>query len=218
MENLTCTLVGLKEGINMAFIIGLTGGIASGKSTVANMLKNWGITVIDADVESRLAVEKGEEAYNQIVSHFSKNILLENGSINRAKLGEIIFNNKEERMILNEIVHPAVRKRMLQKQESAEKNGETIIIMDIPLLFESELTGMVDKTLLVYVDEKIQLQRLMERNNYSRQEALARIQSQMPLSEKKKLADVVIENNGLLEQTEQQLKNILIEWGFKKEA
>ena len=201
----------------MALIIGLTGGIASGKSTIANMLKNEGITVIDADVESRLAVEQGEEAYDHIVNHFSKSILLEDGSINRAKLGEIIFNNKEERMKLNEIVHPAVRKRMLQKKESAENNGEAIIIMDIPLLFESKFTELVDKTLLVFVDEDIQLQRLMERNHYSKQEALARIHSQMPLAEKKRLADVVIDNNGSLEQTELQLKNVLSEWGFQKE-
>ena len=201
----------------MALIIGLTGGIASGKSTIANMLKNEGITVIDADVESRLAVEQGEEAYDHIVNHFSKSILLEDGSINRAKLGEIIFNNKEERMKLNEIVHPAVRKRMLQKKESAENHGEAIIIMDIPLLFESKFTELVDKTLLVFVDEDIQLQRLMERNHYSKQEALARIHSQMPLAEKKRLADVVIDNNGSLEQTELQLKNVLSEWGFQKE-
>ena len=201
----------------MALIIGLTGGIASGKSTVANMLKNEGITVIDADLESRLAVEQGEEAYDHIVNHFSKSILLEDGSINRAKLGEIIFNIKEERMKLNEIVHPAVRKRMLQKKESAENHGEAIIIMDIPLLFESEFTELVDKTLLVFVDEDIQLQRLMERNHYSKQEALARIHSQMPLAEKKRLADVVIDNNGSLEQTELQLKNVLSEWGFQKE-
>ena len=201
----------------MALIIGLTGGIASGKSTIANMLKNEGITVIDADVESRLAVEQGEEAYDHIVNHFSKSILLEDGSINRAKLGEIIFNNKEERMKLNEIVHPAVRKRMLQKKESAKNNGEAIIIMDIPLLFESKFTELVDKTLLVFVDEDIQLQRLMERNHYSKQEALARIHSQMPLAEKKRLADVVIDNNGSLEQTELQLKNVLSEWGFQKE-
>lgn len=201
----------------MALIIGLTGGIASGKSTIANMLKNEGITVIDADVESRLAVEQGEEAYDHIVNHFSKSILLEDGSINRAKLGEIIFNIKEERMKLNEIVHPAVRKRMLQKKESAENNGEAIIIMDIPLLYESKFTELVDKTLLVFVDEDIQLQRLMERNHYSKQEALARIHSQMPLAEKKRLADVVIDNNGSLEQTELQLKNVLSEWGFQKE-
>ncbi len=202
----------------MALIIGLTGGIASGKSTVANMMKQLGITVVDADLESRLAVEKGEEAYNHIVNHFGKNILLKDGSIDRAKLGEIIFNNKEERMKLNEIVHPAVRERMLQKKESAMNKGESIIVMDIPLLFESNFTGLVDKTLLVFVDEDIQLQRLMERNHYSRVEALARIQSQMPLLEKKRLCDVSIDNNGSLEQTEGQLKKILSQWGFKKEA
>ena len=202
----------------MALIIGLTGGIASGKSTVASMLKKEGITVIDADVESRLAVEKGEEAYDRIVNHFSKNILLEDGSINRAKLGEIIFNNNEERMKLNEIVHPAVRKRMLQRKENAINKGESVIILDIPLLFESEFTELVDKTLLVFVDEDIQLQRLMERNHYSRQEALARIHSQMPLIEKKRLADVIIDNNGSIEQTELQLKHVLTDWGFKKEA
>ena len=174
--------------------------------------------MIDADVESRLAVEKGEEAYDGIVNHFSKNILHEDGSIDRAKLGEIIFNNKEERMKLNEIVHPAVRKRMLQKKENAENKGESVIIMDIPLLFESEFTQLVDKTLLIFVDEDIQLQRLMERNHFSRQEALARIHSQMPLLEKKRLADVTIDNNGTIEQTELQLKKILAEWGFKKEA
>lgn len=202
----------------MALIIGLTGGIASGKSTVASLLKKAGITVIDADVESRLAVEKGEEAYDHIVNHFSKNILLKDGSIDRAKLGEIIFNNKEERMKLNEIVHPAVRKRMLQKKEQAENKGEHVIVMDIPLLFESEFTELVDQTLLVFVNEDIQLQRLMERNHYSRQEALARIHSQMPLTEKKRLADAVIDNNGTLEQTKLQLKKVLLEWGFKKEA
>ena len=202
----------------MALIIGLTGGIASGKSTVANMMKNWGITVIDADVESRLAVEKGEEAYDHIVNHFSKNILLEDGSIDRAKLGEIIFNNKEERIKLNEIVHPAVRKRMLQKKENAINKGESIIIMDIPLLFESGFTQLVDKTLLIFVDEDIQLQRLMERNHFSRDEALARIQSQMPLLEKKRLADVYIDNNGTVEQTKQKLKQVLSGWGFQKEA
>jgi dephospho-CoA kinase len=107
---------------------------------------------------------------------------------------------------------------MLQKKESAKSHGEAIIIMDIPLLFESKFTELVDKTLLVFVDEDIQLQRLMERNHYSRQEALARIHSQMPLTEKKRLADVIIDNNGSIEQTELQLKNVLAKWGFKKEA
>jgi dephospho-CoA kinase len=207
-----------ERDLDMAMIIGLTGGIASGKSTVSEMLKNWGIPVIDADIEARLAVEPGEEAYGQILNHFGKSILYEDGSINRARLGEIIFNNEGERMILNEIVHPAVRKRMAEKQEIAQSKGESMIIMDIPLLFESELRSTVDRTLLVYVDEEIQLQRLMARNNYTKEEAVARIQSQMPLIEKKKLADAVIDNNGSIQQTKSQLTNILKQWGYKKEA
>lgn len=202
----------------MAMIIGLTGGIASGKSTVSAMLKNWGIPVIDADIEARLAVEQGEEAYDQIVNHFGKSILYENGSINRARLGEIIFNNEKERMILNGIVHPAVRKRMVEKQEAAQSKGASMIVLDIPLLFESGLRNTVDRTLLVYVDTEVQLQRLMERNNYTKEEALARIQSQMPLIEKKKLVDAVVDNNGSIQQTESQLNNILKQWGYREEA
>ncbi|WP_394233185.1 dephospho-CoA kinase [Niallia oryzisoli] len=202
----------------MAMIIGLTGSIASGKSTVSEMIRNLGITVIDADIEARLAVEKGEDAYHKIVDHFGQAILLEDGSINRAKLGDIIFNNEQERMVLNGIVHPAVRNRMAEKREKAVNRGESLVVMDIPLLFESKLTKMVDRIVLVYVDEEVQLFRLMKRNQYSKEEALARIQSQMSLREKKELADAVIDNNGSLEQTERQLYNILKEWGFKKEG
>ncbi len=200
----------------MTLVIGLTGGIASGKSTVANMLKESGITVIDADIEARLAVEPGEIAYNKIAEHFGKSILLENGTINRAKLGEIIFNDQEERTVLNGIVHPAVRERMNEKKEAAIKRNESIVIMDIPLLFESKLTDQVERTLLIYVDEATQLKRLMERNNYSENEAMVRIQSQMPLKEKKALADFIIDNSGTLEQTKTQLSGILSEWGYKE--
>jgi dephospho-CoA kinase len=202
----------------MSVVIGLTGGIASGKSTVSNMLKKKGITVIDADIESRLAVEPGEEAYNDIVNHFGATILLEDGSINRAKLGEIVFNQKSELKILNGIVHPAVRKRMQDKKKSAISRGESVVVLDIPLLFESKLTTMVDKTLLVFVDPAVQLERLMKRNKFSEQEARARISSQMPLQEKIYLADAVINNNGTVEQTEEQLNDILMKWGFEKEA
>lgn len=199
----------------MTLVIGLTGGIASGKSTVSNMCREQGITIIDADIEARHAVEPGEKAYAQIVEHFGKEILLADGTINRAKLGEIIFNHKEERMVLNSIVHPAVRERMNAQKEAAIARNEEIIIMDIPLLFESNLTHLVDRSLLVYVDEAAQLKRLMERNQYTKEEAMSRIRSQMPLKEKKILADWVIDNSGTLEQTRVQLYRILEECGFK---
>ncbi|MED3563104.1 dephospho-CoA kinase [Bacillus xiapuensis] len=197
----------------MSLVIGLTGGIASGKSTVSNMFKEMHITVIDADVEARLAVEKGEPAYLKIVESFGREILLSNEEIDRPKLGSIIFHNEEKRQLLNEIVHPEVRKRMRQQMEAAVSKKEEIVVLDIPLLFESKLTYMVEKTILVYVDQEVQLQRLMERNHLSKDEALARIQSQMPLAEKVNLADAILNNNGTLLETKHQLINVLAQWG-----
>jgi dephospho-CoA kinase len=196
----------------MSLVIGLTGGIASGKSTVSNMLKEMDITVIDADVEARLAVEKGEPAYQKIVADFGDEIVLPNGEIDRQKLGSIIFHNTEKRQLLNSIVHPEVRKRMNDQVDAAKSQGEKVIVLDIPLLFESKLTSIVEKTILVFVDRGVQLQRLMERNDLSFEEAEARVNSQMPLGEKVALADAVIDNNGLVEKTREQLIEILQKW------
>ncbi|MEH7300411.1 dephospho-CoA kinase, partial [Neobacillus drentensis] len=192
----------------MSLVIGLTGGIASGKSTVSTMFKEMNIRVVDADVEARLAVMKGEAAYFQIIDTFGKDILLD-GEIDRQELGSIIFHQEEKRKLLNEIVHPEVRKRMMEQVEKAQQTGEEVIVLDIPLLFESKLTYMVEKTILVYVDYDIQLERLMKRNSLSIDDAKARIQSQMPLNEKIKLADAVINNNGSIEETKKQLINVL---------
>lgn len=199
----------------MSLVIGLTGGIASGKSTVSNMLEELNITVVDADIEARLAVEKGEPAYQKIIGEFGYDILLDNEEIDRQKLGSLIFHDAEKRQLLNSIVHPEVRNRMNNKIESAVKGGEQVVVLDIPLLFESKLTHMVEKTILVYVDRDVQLKRLMERNSLSLAEAEARINSQMPLSEKVALADAVIDNNGSLDETKKQLSEILKSWGIK---
>ena len=198
----------------MSLVIGLTGGIASGKSTVSTMFKEMNIPVVDADVEARLAVMKGEAAYFQIIDTFGKDILLEDGEIDRQELGSIIFHQEEKRKLLNEIVHPEVRKRMMEQVEKAQQTGEEVIVLDIPLLFESKLTYMVEKTILVYVDYDIQLERLMKRNSLSIDDAKARIQSQMPLNEKMKLADAVINNNGSIEETKKQLINVLSQFGI----
>lgn len=197
----------------MTFIVGLTGGIASGKSTVSNMIKEMGITVIDADIEARLAVKKGETAYLQIIEEFGTGILMPDGEIDRGKLGSIIFHHEEKRLLLNNIVHPEVRRRMDAKKNAAIRNGEKLVVLDIPLLFESKLTNMVEKIILVFVDRDIQLHRLMDRNHLSMEEAEARIQSQMPLLEKVNLADKVINNNSNLLETKQQLNRILQAWG-----
>lgn len=193
----------------MALVVGLTGGIASGKSTVSNMLKEMNITVIDADVEARLAVKKGEPGYQRIIEEFGVDILLPDGEIDRQKLGAIIFHDEQKRQQLNQIVHPEVRRRMTEQKEAAVRRGEKIVILDIPLLFESNLRYMVDKTILVYVDREVQLQRLMERNQLSVEEAEARILAQMLLEKKKELADELINNNGSLKDTKKQLMEIL---------
>ncbi|BCB05095.1 dephospho-CoA kinase [Bacillus sp. KH172YL63] len=200
----------------MARIIGLTGGIASGKSTVSAMLNEKGYTIIDADLAARMVVEVDQPAYLAIVEEFGDGILHPNDStINREKLGQIIFNSEEKRKVLNGIVHPAVRQMMLQHKDEAVAAGKQTIFMDIPLLFESELTWMVERTLVVYVNEETQLARLMERNHFSKEDASARIASQFPLKEKVNLADAVIDNNGSLHDTKEQLEALIVEWDLK---
>ncbi|GIO21712.1 dephospho-CoA kinase [Oceanobacillus sp. J11TS1] len=197
----------------MSLVIGLTGGIASGKSTVAKMFAALDIPVIDADIIAREVVEPGEESYQKVVEVFGEEILKEDGSINRPKLGSIIFSDSEKRERLNQIVHPAVRKRVLEKKEYYIRQGEKCIVLDVPLLFESKLTSLVEKTLVVFVVKETQLKRLMERNQLSEQEAWDRIQSQMPLEEKVKLADELIDNNHSIEESKEQLLDLLKKWG-----
>ncbi len=190
-------------------IIGLTGGIATGKSTVRNIIKSQGIPVVDADIISREVVMPEKEAYEKIVACFGEQILNDDKTINRAGLGEIIFNDSEKRTMLNDIVHPAVRKEMRRQADAYLRSGESLVVMDIPLLFESKLTHMVDRTWLVYATPEIQLQRLMKRDHFSEKQAMSRIHSQMPINEKKELADVVIMNNGSLSELENNVLSLL---------
>ncbi|SER90245.1 dephospho-CoA kinase [Psychrobacillus sp. OK032] len=195
-------------------IIGLTGSIASGKSTVSNMLKELGYPIVDADLVARVVVEKGTETLEMIKEAFGQEVIAEDGSLNRGKLGEIIFSSPSKRKRLNDIIHPAIRVEMLRQKGELLKKDRPTIIMDIPLLFESKLQSYVEKILVVTVTEETQLERLMARNNFTLEEAKARIQSQLPLSIKEKEADAVIYNNGTLESTEQQLKKILSDWNL----
>lgn len=196
----------------MTLVIGLTGGIASGKSTVANMLIDKGITVIDADIIAKQAVERGMPAYRQIIDEFGEDILLENGDIDRRRLGALVFTNEQKRLALNSIVHPAVREEMLKRRDESIANQETFVVLDIPLLFESKLESLVDKIIVVSVTKELQLERLIKRNQLTEEEALSRIRSQMPLEEKVSRADNVIDNSGTLEETKQRLEEILRRW------
>ncbi|MED3661961.1 dephospho-CoA kinase [Ureibacillus terrenus] len=194
-------------------IIGLTGSIASGKSTVSKMLKEYGFPIVDADVVARQVVEPGSETLNKIAEAFGKEVLTETGELDRKKLGSIIFNDEEKRQLLNSVIHPAIRKEMLRQRDEYLAKGEKTVIMDIPLLFESKLQHFVDKILVVAVSEEVQLERLMKRNQLSEEEAKARIRSQLPMPVKVQGADAVIDNNGTIEETRRQLEKILKEWG-----
>ncbi|EPD54198.1 dephospho-CoA kinase [Paenisporosarcina sp. HGH0030] len=193
-------------------IIGLTGSIASGKSTISAMLKEKGYPIIDADLVARVVVEPGTVTLSDIECIFGKEVMNEDGTLNREALGQLIFHDPAKRKQLNDLMHPAIRAEMLRQRDELFESGEETLIMDIPLLFESRLQHFVDKILVVSVKEEIQLQRLMQRNSLSEEEAKARIQSQLPLSEKEKGADAVIYNNGSIEQSKVQLERILAEW------
>ncbi|PWU68185.1 dephospho-CoA kinase [Gracilibacillus dipsosauri] len=194
-------------------IIGLTGNIASGKSTVSNMLKeSYQIPIIDADIIARQVVEPGETSYDQIVETFGRDILLDDQTINRKKLGQLIFHDSSLREKLNNIVHPAVRRRMEEEKQAHLSRGEKVIVLDIPLLFENNLTHLVDRTIVVFTEEKQQLKRLMNRNHLTEAEAKERMNAQMDPVKKKRLADAVIDNSGSLEQTEQQLEKLMQKW------
>ena len=183
-------------------IAGLTGGIATGKSTVAAFLRQAGAVVIDADKIAHDVVRRGFPAWRSIVEKFGRGILQDNGEIDREKLGRIIFSNAARKAQLNRIVHPFVFEGMEDQMKEIQRvNPGAVVIQDIPLLFESGMHRRLSIIIVVYVPEPVQRARLMERNHLSEAEAMARIRSQIPIEKKKKLADILIDNSGLLDQT-----------------
>ncbi|EPG0636101.1 dephospho-CoA kinase [Listeria monocytogenes] len=189
----------------MGKTIGLTGSVATGKSTVSNMIQQAGIPLVDADIAARKVVEPGTEGLKEIVAYFGEEILLADGTLDRAKLGEIIFKDKEKREKLNEITHPRVKDYMLEARERFFRVGEELVFFDIPLLFESHLESLVDQIVVVWTTPETELKRLMERNNLTKEDALRRIESQMGIDEKARKADFVIDNNEPLEKTQKQV-------------
>ncbi|MFH0995870.1 MAG: dephospho-CoA kinase [Pseudomonadota bacterium] len=184
------------------FITGLTGGIASGKSTVSAFLEDAGAVIVDADKIARDAVRKNRPAWREIVRAFGQSILLPDGEINRILLGEIIFNDPAQKQVLNRIVHPEVIAETATRLTEIQNNqpGE-IVILDVPLLIESGMDTGLSDIVVVYVPEPIQIQRLMKRDDLTHAQALARIRSQMPIEEKKRRATIVIDNTGSREDT-----------------
>ena len=188
-------------------IIGITGSIACGKSTVSNYLKSKGYVVIDADKIGHEALDN-EYVREKLVVAFGKEIQ-ENNKIDRQKLGNLVFGNTSNLNILNSIIHPEIRKMILE--EINKNKDKKIIFIDIALLFEAKFDDLVEKIIVVYVDENIQLTRLMKRNSITQEEALNRIKSQMSSIEKVKLADYTINNNLDVTNTYIQIDKVLLE-------
>ena len=197
----------------MQKVIGLTGGIGTGKSTVSELLAVHGFKIVDADIAAREAVEKGSEGLEQVRQVFSDEAIDENGEMNRKYVGEIVFNDDKMREKLNQIIHPIVRDLMERQKEAYLKDGFNVI-MDIPLLFENNLQDTVDETWLVYASESIQVERLMERNDLTQEEAKARVYSQISIDKKRRMADRVIDNRGTLLELKQNLEALLMEEGY----
>lgn len=190
-------------------IAGLTGGIASGKSTVSNYFKDLGAVLIDADQIARKVVEKGMPAWQEISLRFGQEILLANGEIDRQELGRRIFYNPQEKQTLNRIVHPHVFEEMENEVRRLRRlRPDAVVIQDVPLLIESGMHGRVDEVILVYVPEAIQVQRLMKRDAVSEADARARISSQMDIEEKRRMAGFIIDNQGSREETEKQTRMV----------
>lgn len=187
--------------------IGITGSIACGKSTVSNYLREKGYTIIDADKLGHIALTS-DEVKEKLKNSFGY-IILENNEISREKLGKLVFGNNENLKVLNSIVHPYIRKIILQFQE--KHRDERLVFLDIALLFEAGFEDLVEKIIVVHVDEKIQLARLMSRNALSKEQAMFRIESQMSSNDKSKLGDYVINNSNTKEETYRQIDLILDE-------
>ena len=192
----------------MGKIIGITGGIASGKSTVTNFLRKQGFQVVDADAVVHQLQKPGGRLFKALVQHFGQEIILENGELNRPLLASLIFSNTEEREWSKQIQGEIIREELATLRDQLAQTEE-IFFMDIPLLFEQDYSAWFDETWLVYVEPDVQMDRLMKRDQLSKDLAISRLSAQWSLEEKKGLASQVIDNNGSQDQLLAQLNSLL---------
>ncbi len=189
-------------------VVGLTGGLASGKSVASKTLRDLGLPIIDADLIAREMVKPNEAGYRDIVDHFGKGILNPDRTINRRKLAKIIFSDSKERERLNSLLHPRIVKEIKRTIENFKEKGEGMVIVDAALLIAAGQLPLVDKLIVVIVSERLQIKRLAQRDHLTEKEARERIATQMPLSEKMKLADYVINNSGSVKKTIKRTKEV----------
>ena len=189
----------------MTYILGLTGGIASGKSTISAYLAQNGALIIDADLIARQVVAKRSSGLKQIVAKFGEEILTASGELDRKKLGKLVFSNKDLLKNLTDITGPLIRAEILREIEAAKKAQVKLVVLDIPLLFETGYQTLCDKVMVVTIPSKLQLERVMKRDNLSAAEARKRIANQLPASKRNELADVLIDNSKSVAETYQQV-------------
>jgi dephospho-CoA kinase len=199
----------------MTKIVGLTGGIGAGKSTVARMFEELGATVIDADAIVHELQAPGQPLLAEIAAAFGSEVIDPSGALDREALGAIVFRDPEARRRLNALVHPQVGAEVARRLMAAREAGAALVVLDIPLLFEGRRAGSngaaglaFDATVVVWVPEHLQVERQLQRESYGREEAMRRVRSQMPLDEKRELADHVIDNSGSLAHTERQVRSL----------
>lgn len=192
-------------------VLGLTGGIASGKSTVAQMFVSENIPLIDTDIISKELLKKDTLCYNEVVEYFSTSILYTNGDINRNMLAKIVFSNPTKRAILNEMVHPRVKDEVFNLITKYTNEGKKLVILDVPLLYETEFHTYVDEVIVVYCTLEKQVERLMRRDNINEEYARLKIDAQLSLEEKKERADYVIDNSFSILETKKDFVRTLEE-------
>lgn len=193
----------------MTLVVGLTGGIASGKSTVVDYFRQHAFPIVDGDQIARKIVQKGQPALEQVFAHFGSTFATTEGELDRKKLGAYIFQHPEARKQLDQLLDPYLRSAIGNEIALAKTQQVPMVIVDLPLLFEAHYDTEMDTILVVNVTAEVQVARLMKRNNFTRKEALERIASQMALEEKVNRADIVFDNNGTIEQTQRQVKQWL---------
>ncbi|MEA1995569.1 MAG: dephospho-CoA kinase [Campylobacterota bacterium] len=188
--------------------VGLTGGIASGKTTARKMFEKLGAYTLDADALSHKALCQ-EDVYQKLLKHFGSDILNKNIEVDRKKLGRIVINDRKELKFLESVVHPKIAEmRDAFIENVKKKDKDAVIIYDVPLLYEKKMENMFDTIIVVYVDRKTQIKRIMERNKVSEEGAEKRLKLQMDIEEKKKKTQIIIDNRGTLHDTFKQVKNI----------
>ncbi|MFA6221968.1 MAG: dephospho-CoA kinase [Desulfomonilaceae bacterium] len=196
-------------GARRSLTVGLTGGIGSGKSAVSGIFRNHGIPVICADELAREAVKPGSKGLNEIRTTFGGSVVDPQGALNRPELARIVFSDPSKRRLLEAIIHPRVSREKERLVKEHQKNGNLIVVVNVPLLFEAGWETDFDIIILVYTPRKLQKKRLMKRDGITSDEASSRLNAQMDIESKKTLADIIIDNSGPLEQTEKQVSGIV---------